>query len=145
MTTAITLETSEGNLATAARGGEDEIVPGDLAPAHPMMRPASDPARIAGGHEAAAALRAIAQAESPFVSRGDKSGTDAKDKRLWHSAGITPDGAWYRDIGGGMGAALKAAAAMDAYTLSDRGAWGSGGRSLAACGGGRYRAASVGA
>ena len=42
---------------------------------------------------------------------------------LWRAAGLTPSGAWYRDIGGGMGAALNAASAMAAYTLSDRGTW----------------------
>ena len=62
-------------------------------------------------------------AQALFVSRGDKSGTDAKEKRLWRSVGVTPSGAWYRDIGGGMGAALNTAAAMDAYTLADRGTW----------------------
>ena len=70
-------------------------------------------------------VRTIA-AQAPFVSRGDKSGTDALEKRLWWAAEIDPAkaaGAWYRDIGGGMGAALNAAAAMDAYTLSDRGTW----------------------
>ncbi len=64
---------------------------------------------------------------APFVSRGDKSGTDALEKRLWRATGIDPAasgaGTWYRDIGGGMGAALNAAAGMDAYTLSDRGTW----------------------
>ncbi|MEA2849780.1 MAG: tungstate transport system substrate-binding protein, partial [Rhodospirillaceae bacterium] len=64
---------------------------------------------------------------APFVSRGDKSGTDALEKRLWRAVGLKPssaDGdAWYRDIGGGMGAALNAAAGMSAYTLSDRGTW----------------------
>ena len=88
-----------------------------------LVGPRSDPAHVAGGQDAVAALRAIAQAQAPFVSRGDNSGTDAKEKRLWQSAGITPSGAWYRDIGGGMGAALNAAAAMNAYTLSDRGTW----------------------
>jgi tungstate transport system substrate-binding protein len=73
------------------------------------------------------ALKAIAAAGAPFVSRGDKSGTDAIEHRLWHAADIDPartgGGSWYRDIGGGMGAALNAASAMDAYTLSDRGTW----------------------
>ena len=54
-------------------------------------------------------------------------GTDTLEKRLWRKAGIDPvatgGGAWYRDIGGGMGAALNAASAMEAYTLSDRGTW----------------------
>lgn len=68
----------------------------------------SDPAHIAGAHDAVAALKAIAAAKAPFVSRGDKSGTDAMEKRLWKVAGLDPaasGGEWYRDIGGGMGAA----------------------------------------
>ena len=92
-----------------------------------IVGPRADPAHIAGGHDAVAAFKAIAAASAPFVSRGDNSGTDALEKRLWHAAAIDPaeagGGAWYRDIGGGMGAALNAAAAMDAYTLSDRGTW----------------------
>ena len=88
------------------------------------MGPAADPAHIAGGKDALAALTAVARTTSPFVSRGDKSGTDALEKRLWKAAKIAPAGQpWYRDIGGGMGAALNAAAAMDAVTLSDRGTW----------------------
>jgi len=91
-----------------------------------VVGPKADPARIAGGHDAEAALVAIERARAPFVSRGDKSGTDALEKRLWHAAGLDPKtftGGWYRDIGGGMGAALNAAAAMGAYTISDRGTW----------------------
>ena len=64
---------------------------------------------------------------APFVSRGDKSGTDALEKRLWRAVAIDPaqagGGSWYRDIGGGMGAALNTAAAMSGCTLSDRGSW----------------------
>ena len=92
-----------------------------------VVGPRSDPAELAGGHDAIAGFRAIAAARAPFVSRGDKSGTDALEKRLWRATGIDPaasgTGTWYRDIGGGMGAALNAAAGMDAYTLSDRGTW----------------------
>ena len=80
-----------------------------------------------GIHDAVTALKAIAIAQAPFVSRGDKSGTDALEHRLWRMAGIDPanagGGSWYRDIGGGMGAALNAAQGMDAYTISDRGTW----------------------
>ena len=82
---------------------------------------------IKGGHDSVAALKAIDQAKAPFVSRGDRSGTNAMELRLWKMAGLAPDkdgaGSWYRDIGGGMGQALNAASAMDAYTLSDRGTW----------------------
>ena len=59
--------------------------------------------------------------------RGDKSGTNAAELRLWKSVGQTPEALnkekWYRDIGGGMGQALNAASAMNAYTLTDRGTW----------------------
>jgi tungstate transport system substrate-binding protein len=88
--------------------------------------PHADPVHIAGTRDAVAALKAIASAQAPFVSRGDKSGTDALEHRLWRIAGIDPakaGGSWYRDIGGGMGAALNAAQAMNAYTISDRGTW----------------------
>ena len=90
-----------------------------------VIGPVADPARVAGGHDAAAALSAIAQAGAPFVSRGDNSGTHALERRLWRAAGqdLAKAGSWYRDIGGGMGAALNAAAAMGAYTVSDRGTW----------------------
>lgn len=92
-----------------------------------MVGPRSDPAHIAGTHDAVAALKAIASAQAPFVSRGDKSGTDALEHRLWRVAEIDPakagGGSWYRDIGGGMGTALNTAQAMNAYTISDRGTW----------------------
>jgi tungstate transport system substrate-binding protein len=72
-------------------------------------------------------LKGIAASHAPFVSRGDKSGTNAAELRLWKAAGLAPDALgkekWYKDIGGGMGQALNAASAMDAYTLSDRGTW----------------------
>ena len=132
-------------LATAARGDVDLVLVHDpeaeqrfMAEGHGVERheiawndfvivgPASDPARIGGGHDAAAALQAIWTARAPFVARGDSSGTSARERQLWHAAGLNPatsPGGWYRDIGGGMGAALNAAAAMDAYTLTDRGTW----------------------
>jgi len=91
-----------------------------------IVGPAEDPARVACGRDASAALAQIAQARAPFVSRGDNSGTHAQERRLWRAAGVDPVQSgpdWYRDIGGGMGAALNAASAMGAYTLSDRGTW----------------------
>ena len=89
-----------------------------------IVGPDNDPAHIKGGHDAVAAFKAIAAAKAPFVSRGDNSGTNALELRLWKST-ATKEGAgsWYRDIGGGMGQALNAASAMPAYTLSDRGTW----------------------
>jgi tungstate transport system substrate-binding protein len=91
-----------------------------------IVGPSADPARVRGGNDSVAALKAIASGQAPFVSRGDKSGTNAAELRLWKIAGQTPDALkdkWYRDIGGGMGQALNAASGMNAYTLSDRGTW----------------------
>jgi tungstate transport system substrate-binding protein len=92
-----------------------------------IVGPRDDPAHVTGGHDAIAALKAITAAKAPFVSRGDKSGTNALELRLWKASGIDPAksgaGSWYRDIGAGMGQALNTASAMAAYTLSDRGTW----------------------
>lgn len=90
-----------------------------------IVGPGTDPAKIKGNKDVVAAFRAIWNAKAAFVSRGDKSGTDALEKRLWKAANLDPAkaGEWYKDIGGGMGAALNTAAAMDAYTLADRGTW----------------------
>jgi tungstate transport system substrate-binding protein len=86
----------------------------------------ADPAKVAGGHDIVAALKAIQSARAPFVSRGDKSGTHAAELRLWKQAGIDPAagrGGWYRETGAGMGPALNTASSMNAYVLADRGTW----------------------
>jgi tungstate transport system substrate-binding protein len=90
-----------------------------------IVGPAADPAKIKGNRDVLAALRGIWNTDAAFISRGDQSGTDALEKRLWRAAGldIGKAGPWYKDIGGSMGAALNAAAALDAYTLTDRGTW----------------------
>jgi tungstate transport system substrate-binding protein len=91
-----------------------------------LIGPQSDPAGIAGGKDIVAALRAIAAKGAPFVSRGDRSGTHAAELALWQAASIDPaphKGAWYREIGQGMGAALNMASAQGGYVLSDRGTW----------------------
>ncbi len=89
--------------------------------------PAADPAGVRGERNAAGALRRIAAAGAPFVSRGDRSGTHAAELRLWEAAGVDPGaagrGRWYREVGQGMGPALNTAAAMNAYVLADRGTW----------------------
>jgi tungstate transport system substrate-binding protein len=92
-----------------------------------LVGPKPDPAR-AKGNDIVAALKKIAVARSPFASRGDKSGTDAAEKRYWKLAGIDPRTAsprpgWYRETGSGMGPTLNTAAAMNAYALTDRGTW----------------------
>jgi tungstate transport system substrate-binding protein len=90
-----------------------------------IVGPNNDPASIRGFKDARKALTQIAQASALFASRGDDSGTNRMELRLWKSAGVTPDKnpAWYRDLGQGMGATLNIAAAMNAYTLTDRATW----------------------
>ncbi len=91
-----------------------------------VLGPTSDPAKVAGTKDVAAAMRQIAHAKAPFVSRGDRSGTHAAELRLWELAGINiaaAKGPWYRESGSGMGPALNTAAALDAYILADRGTW----------------------
>lgn len=91
-----------------------------------LVGPASDPAHVHGAKDIAAALKAIAEHKAPFVSRGDRSGTHVAELNLWMLAGLdigAVKGSWYREIGQGMGAALNAAGAMEAYVLSDRGTW----------------------
>ncbi len=90
-----------------------------------IVGPKGDPAGIAGGRDAVAAFARIAATASPFVSRGDDSGTHTKERALWRLAGIDPTraGRWYREAGAGMGTTLNMAAAMEAYTLTDRASW----------------------
>jgi tungstate transport system substrate-binding protein len=90
-----------------------------------VVGPNADPAGTRGTKDVLAAFRKIATARAPFISRGDRSGTNAAELRYWQDAGIDPAGTagWYKEIGQGMGPALNTAAAIDAYTLSDRGTW----------------------
>ena len=91
-----------------------------------IVGPKSDPAKIAGGKDVLDALRKIAEAKVPFISRGDRSGTHSAELRYWRAAAIDINkekGEWYREIGQGMGPALNMASASNAYVLSDRGTW----------------------
>lgn len=91
-----------------------------------LIGPTSDPAKIAGSKDIAAALKRIADGKAPFASRGDKSGTHAAELRLWRAAGIDLEkakGSWYRELGQGMGPTLNTASGMSAYVLADRGTW----------------------
>ena len=85
-----------------------------------IVGPAADPAGIKGTPKAADALAKIAAAEATFVSRADKSGTNAKELALWKAANITPKGAWYLESGQGMGPTLQIASEKGGYTLTDR-------------------------
>jgi tungstate transport system substrate-binding protein len=91
-----------------------------------IVGPKADPAHVAGSKDVMAALRAIVASRAAFISRGDRSGTHEAELRLWKEAGIdlgAVKGAWYREIGQGMGAALNMASATNAYLLTDRGTW----------------------
>jgi tungstate transport system substrate-binding protein len=90
-----------------------------------LVGPKSDPAKVGGGKDIQAAFQKIAAAQAPFISRGDKSGTNAAELRYWKDAGITipPTQSWYKETGSGMGPALNTASAMNGYILADRGTW----------------------
>jgi len=91
-----------------------------------IVGPPSDPAKIAGLKDVVEALKKIAASKSLFASRGDDSGTNKKEKRLWKAANINPEkdsGKWYRELGSGMGATLNTGTGMRAYVMSDRATW----------------------
>ena len=88
-----------------------------------IIGPEDDPARIKGMPRAVDALKRIAETQSRFVSRGDKSGTHLLELGLWKQAGIEPKGAWYIESGQGMGQTLGIANDRRGYTIADRGTW----------------------
>jgi tungstate transport system substrate-binding protein len=87
-----------------------------------LVGPKSDPAGTRG-RDIVEALNKLAKANSPFVSRGDKSGTHAAELRYWQLAGLQAKGSGYRECGCGMGPALNMGSATNAYVLTDRGTW----------------------
>lgn len=111
-----------------------------------ILGPKTDPAKIGGLNDASDAFKKIAQSKSPFVSRGDDSGTHTKEQEIWEAAGLPlitetkeivkkgkaakvsfrhPEGMgeWYFSIGQGMGATITFAEEKQTYTLSDRGTY----------------------
>jgi tungstate transport system substrate-binding protein len=91
-----------------------------------IVGPKSDTAKINGSKDVIESLKKIAASQSPFASRGDKSGTHAAELRYWKQAEIDPQtgkGTWYRETGSGMGPTLNTASAMGAYAFTDRGTW----------------------
>ncbi|GAB3770747.1 substrate-binding domain-containing protein [Ramlibacter monticola] len=112
------------------RAAEEKYVAEGFAPRrYPVMYndfvlvgPKNDPAGTRG-NDIVAALKKVAAANAPFVSRGDKSGTDAAEKRYWTQAGLANRGSGYKECGCGMGPALNIGASSNAYVLADRGTW----------------------
>lgn len=88
-----------------------------------LVGPPADPAGIKGPPAVAEAFRRVARRGSPFVSRGDESGTHQKEKEIWRQTGIEPKGDWYIRAGAGMGQVLRMANEKRAYTLTDRGTY----------------------
>jgi len=90
-----------------------------------IIGPPNDPAVVGTANSAVEAMSAIAAENALFVSRGDDSGTHAKELGIWAEAKLDPMefGSWYRSVGAGMGAALNTASGMAAYILADRASW----------------------
>jgi tungstate transport system substrate-binding protein len=89
-----------------------------------IIGPSNDPVKIKGIKSSAEAFRKIAESAYPFVSRGDKSGTHAKELSTWKKTGIEPKGQkWYLEVGQGMEKTQRIANEKRAYTLTDRGTW----------------------
>ena len=90
-----------------------------------VIGPRSDPAGVRG-NDVVAALKKLAAGNTPFVSRGDNSGTHSAEQRYWKAAGVdlaATKPAGYKECGCGMGPALNMAASMGGYVLADRGTW----------------------
>lgn len=89
-----------------------------------IIGPPDDPAKIKGLKSATETFKKIAASNSPFVSRGDKSGTHTKELAIWKQAAIDPQGQkWYMEVGQGMEKTQRIANEKRAYTLTDRGTW----------------------
>lgn len=109
---------------------EKFVADGFAVSRHPVMYndfvlvgPVGDPLGLRG-RDIAAALRKLAAANGPFISRGDRSGTHAAELRYWQAAGLDgAKGSGWRECGCGMGPALNIAASSGSYVLSDRGTW----------------------
>jgi tungstate transport system substrate-binding protein len=87
-----------------------------------IVGPSEDTAKIKGLKSSSESFKKIASAKALFLSRGDNSGTHAKEKDIWKAAGINPEGEkWYQQTGLGMGQTLNVAAEKKGYTLADRG------------------------
>ncbi len=88
-----------------------------------IIGPEADPAKIKG-FKAADALRRIAETKTPFVSRGDQSGTHVRELAMWKRAGIDPKGqSWYRETGQGQGLTMDVASQLQGYAFTDRGTY----------------------
>jgi tungstate transport system substrate-binding protein len=88
-----------------------------------ILGPKDDPAGVSKATSVEDAMRRIARAKALFVSRGDDSGTNTFELKMWDAAGVKPGGSWYEETGQGMGETIQVAAQKNGYTISDRGTW----------------------
>jgi tungstate transport system substrate-binding protein len=91
-----------------------------------LVGPKADPAHVRGLKDAKEALKRIASTHAMFASRGDDSGTNRLELRLWKAADVDIKGdgsGWYRELGSGMGPTLNTSVGLNAYTLTDRATW----------------------
>ncbi len=95
-----------------------------------IVGPKSDPAGIASATSAADAYAKIAKAGANFLSRGDNSGTNKKEKAIWKKAGVAPQGDWYIITKDFMMASLKKANEVNGYFMTDSSTWVAGKKEL---------------
>lgn len=89
-----------------------------------VVGPPIDPAKVKGMKDTVEVFKKIASTKSLFMSRGDNSGTHAKEKAIWKVAGVNYEREkWYQQTGLGMGQTLNVASEKRAYTLADRGTY----------------------
>lgn len=70
------------------------------------------------------AFTQITEEKLAFISRGDDSGTDKKEKKIWEALKLDPEtNENYMESGQGMGATLTMADEKKAYCLTDRGTY----------------------
>ncbi len=112
---------AEKDFMAAGSGVDRELV---MHNSFLVVGPKSDPAGIKGMTSAADAFQKIVDSGATFVSRGDASGTEARELTYWKKLGAKPTGDHYIQTGQGMGPTLRIASEKGAYTLTDSATWG---------------------
>ena len=90
-----------------------------------VIGPKNDPAKI-GNLDVKSAFKKIFETKSFFISRGDNSGTDYKEKMIWKSLNLNTSKFlvnWYLETGTSMGATINTAVGLNAYTFTDKATW----------------------
>jgi len=90
-----------------------------------ILGPTNDPVDVKATDKVLDAFKKIREAEANFISRGDNSGTNMRENRIWAMTGAMPErsNAWYLAVGQGMAKTIRVAAEKQAYTLTDRATW----------------------